>query len=98
MTPGRDASVAFIGWVSPEVLGIAEHVGGNSHLTALNISSGKDVPELNATFPESIGAGDLAMSISVSHEHTIAIVRSSFERALRSWRARSNSRSSPARR
>jgi dipeptidyl aminopeptidase/acylaminoacyl peptidase len=90
VTPGRDASVAFIGWVSPEVLGIAEHVGGNSHLTALNISSGKDIPELNATFPESIGAGDLAMSISVSHEHTIAIVRSSFERAPEVWAGRPN--------
>jgi dipeptidyl aminopeptidase/acylaminoacyl peptidase len=85
VTPGRDASVAFIGWVSPEVLGIAEHVGGSSHLTALNISSGKDVSQVNATFPESIGAGDLVMSISMSHEHTIAIIRSSFELAPEVW-------------
>jgi dipeptidyl aminopeptidase/acylaminoacyl peptidase len=90
VTPGRDASVAFTGWVSPEVLGIAEHVGGNSHLTALNISSGKDVPQINVTFPESIGAGDLVMSISMSHEHTIAIVRSSFERAPEVWAGRPN--------
>jgi dipeptidyl aminopeptidase/acylaminoacyl peptidase len=90
VAPGRDASVAFIGWVSPEVLGIAEHVGGNSHLTALNISSGKDVPQISATFPESIGAGDLVMSISMSHEHTIAIVRSSFERAPEVWAGRPN--------
>jgi dipeptidyl aminopeptidase/acylaminoacyl peptidase len=85
VTTGRDASVAFIGWVSPEVLGIAEHVGGSSHLTALNISSGKDVPQANTTFPESIGAGDLVMSISASHEHTIAIIRSSFELAPEVW-------------
>jgi dipeptidyl aminopeptidase/acylaminoacyl peptidase len=85
VTPGRDASVAFIGWVSPEVLGIAEHVGGSSHLTALNISSGKDVSQINTTFPESIGAGDLVMSISASHEHTIAIIRSSFELAPEVW-------------
>src|ERR1700722_574777 len=85
VTPGRDASVAFIGWVSPEVLGIAEHVGGSSHLTALNISSGKDVSQINATFPESIGAGNLVMSISASHEHTIAIIRSSFELAPEVW-------------
>jgi dipeptidyl aminopeptidase/acylaminoacyl peptidase len=88
LTPGRDASVAFIGWVSPEILGIAEHVGGNSHLTALNLSSGKDVSQINTTFPESIGAGDLVMSISLSHEHTIAIVRSSFERAPEVWAGR----------
>jgi dipeptidyl aminopeptidase/acylaminoacyl peptidase len=85
VTPGRDASVAFIGWVSPEVLGVAEHVGGSSHLTALNLSSGKDVSRINATFPESIGAGGLAMSISMSHEHTIAIIRSSFEKAPEVW-------------
>jgi dipeptidyl aminopeptidase/acylaminoacyl peptidase len=85
VTPGRDASVAFIGWVSPEVLGVAEHVGGSSHLTALNLSSGKDVSRINATFPESIGAGGLAMSISMAHEHTIAIIRSSFEKAPEVW-------------
>ncbi len=33
VTPGRAASVAFIGWVSPQVIGIAEHVGGSSHIT-----------------------------------------------------------------
>jgi dipeptidyl aminopeptidase/acylaminoacyl peptidase len=85
MTPGRDASVAFIGWISPEVLGIAEHVGGSSHLTALNLSSGKDVSRINTTFPESIGAGGLAMTISMSHEHTIALIRSSFEKAPEVW-------------
>jgi dipeptidyl aminopeptidase/acylaminoacyl peptidase len=85
VTPGRDASVAFIGWVSPEVLGIAEHVGGSSHLTALSLSSGKDVSRINTTFPESIGAGGLTMSISMSHEHTIALIRSSFEKAPEVW-------------
>jgi dipeptidyl aminopeptidase/acylaminoacyl peptidase len=90
VTAGRDASVAFLGWISPEVLGIAEHVGGSSHLTALNISSGKDVSQVNAMFPESIGAGNLVMSISVSHEHTIAIIRSSFERAPEVWAGRVN--------
>jgi len=90
VTPGRDASVAFIGWVSPEVLGIAEHVGGSSHLTALNLSSGKDVSQINVTFPESIGAGDLAMSISMSREHTIAIIRSSFEMAPEVWAGPAN--------
>jgi dipeptidyl aminopeptidase/acylaminoacyl peptidase len=90
ITLGRDASVAFIDWMSADVLGIAEHVGGSSHLTALNVSSGKDVPEINKTFPESIGSGDLVMSISMSHEHAIAIVRSSFERAPEVWAGRVN--------
>ncbi len=85
VTPGRAASVAFIGWMSPQVIGIAEHVGGTSHLTALDLSSGKDLPQANATFPESIGAGGLVMSVSVSNEHTIALIRSSFEKAPEVW-------------
>jgi dipeptidyl aminopeptidase/acylaminoacyl peptidase len=85
VTPGRAASVAFIGWVSPKVIGIAEHVGGSSHLTALDLSSGKDVPQANATFPETIGAGGLSMSVSLSHEHTLTLIRSSFEKAPEVW-------------
>jgi dipeptidyl aminopeptidase/acylaminoacyl peptidase len=85
LTPDRAASVAFIGWISPSVIGIAEHVGGSSHLTALNLSTGKDVPQVNITFPETIGAGNLVMSLSLSHQHTIAIIRSSFEHAPEVW-------------
>jgi dipeptidyl aminopeptidase/acylaminoacyl peptidase len=85
VTPGRAASVAFIGWVSPQVIGIAEHVGGSSHIAALDLSTGKDMPQANATFPESIGAGGLVMSVSASHEHTLTLIRSSFEKAPEVW-------------
>ena len=85
VTPGRAASVAFIGWVSPQVIGIAEHVGGSSHITALDLNTGKDLPQASTTFPESIGAGGLAMSVSVSNEHTITLIRSSFEKAPEVW-------------
>ncbi len=85
VTPGRAASVASIGWLSPEVIAIAEHVGGNSHLTALNVSTGNDLPEINTTFPESIGAGGQVMSVSASNKHTIALIRSSFEKAPEVW-------------
>jgi dipeptidyl aminopeptidase/acylaminoacyl peptidase len=85
MTPGRTGSVAFIGWLGPDVVGIAENVGGNSHLTALNLNTGKDVPQVSATFPESIGAGGLMMSLSASNVHTIALIRSSFEMAPEVW-------------
>jgi dipeptidyl aminopeptidase/acylaminoacyl peptidase len=85
VTPGRAASVAYIGWLSPEVIAIAEHVGGNSHLTALNLSTGKDLPEVNTTFPETIGAGGQVMSVSASNKHTIALIRSSFEKAPEVW-------------
>jgi dipeptidyl aminopeptidase/acylaminoacyl peptidase len=85
VTPGRAASVAFIGWIGPKVIGIAEHVGGSSHLGALDLSTGKDLPQASATFPESIGAGGLAMSVSISNVHTVALIRSSFEKAPEVW-------------
>jgi dipeptidyl aminopeptidase/acylaminoacyl peptidase len=85
VTPGRAASVAFIGWVSPQVIGIAEHVGGSSHLTALDLSTGKDLPQVNATFPETVGAGGLSMSVSLSHDRSLTLIRSSFEKAPEVW-------------
>jgi dipeptidyl aminopeptidase/acylaminoacyl peptidase len=84
-TPGRAASVAFIGWIGPQVIGIAEHVGGSSHLAALDLSTGKDLPQANTTFPETVGAGGLAMSVSVSNEHALTLIRSSFEKAPEVW-------------
>ncbi len=85
MTPGRAGSVAFIGWLGPDVVGVSENVGGNSHLTALSLNTGKDLPEVNSTFPDSIGAGGLMMSVSASNVHTIALIRSSFEMAPEVW-------------
>src|SRR6267154_1158052 len=85
VTPGRAASVAFIGWVSPQVIGIAEHVAGSSHITALNLGTGKDLPQVNVTFPETVGAGGMSMSVSPSHAHTITLIRSSFEKAPEVW-------------
>lgn len=85
VTPGRAASVAFIGWIGPQVIGIAEHVGGSSHLTALDLRTGKDMPEVSTTFPETVGAGGMVMSVSVSNEHALALIRSSFEKAPEVW-------------
>jgi len=85
VTPGRAASVAFIGWIGPQAIGIAEHVGGSSHLTALDLSTGKDLPQANTTFPETVGAGGLTMSVSLSHGHSLALIRSSFEKAPEVW-------------
>ena len=86
VTPGRDASVAYIAWLGPQMIGMAEHLGGDSHLAALDLSTGKDIPDVNATFPESIGAGGLSMSVSLSSDkQTIALIRSSFEKAPEVW-------------
>jgi dipeptidyl aminopeptidase/acylaminoacyl peptidase len=85
VTPGRAASVAFIGWLGPQVIGIAEHVAGSSHLTALDLNTGKDLPQTNTTFPETVGAGGLTMSVSVSNEHVLTLIRSSFEKTPEVW-------------
>jgi dipeptidyl aminopeptidase/acylaminoacyl peptidase len=90
VTPGRAASVAFIGWLGPQVIGIAEHVGGSSHLTALDLSTSKDLPQVNTTFPETVGAGGLTMSVSVSNEHALTLIRSSFEKAPEVWAGPAN--------
>ncbi len=85
MTSGRAASIAYIGWIGPNVIGIAEHVGGSSHLTALDLSTGRDLPQVDTTFPETVGAGGLTMSVSVSKERAITLIRSSFEKAPEVW-------------
>jgi dipeptidyl aminopeptidase/acylaminoacyl peptidase len=85
LTPNRASSVTFIQWVRPDIIGLSEHVGGNSHITAIDINSGSDVAEANASFPESIGSGTAVMSLSISQKDTIAIIRSSFERAPEVW-------------
>ena len=54
-------------------------------MTALNLSSGKDIQLASATFPESIGAGGPVMSVSMSNQHTIALIRSSFAMAPEVW-------------
>ena len=85
VTPGRAGSVVFLGWAGPKVIAIAEQVGGSSHLAAIDLASGIDIPQASVTFPETIGAGDLEMSVSISHERTIALIRSSFEKAPEVW-------------
>ncbi|HEU5340853.1 MAG TPA: S9 family peptidase [Edaphobacter sp.] len=85
ITPGRAASVAYIGWVSDDALGLAEHVGGSTHLTVLNVNSGQDVSSVDETFAGTVSANELTMSVSVANNHTVAMVRSSFEHPPEVW-------------
>ena len=85
MTPDRQSSVAFIEWINDSILGLAEHVGGSSHIAAIDLNTGSDVNEADITFPESIGAGGLSLSISIAQNHDIALIRSSFERPPEVW-------------
>ena len=85
ITPNRAASAAYIAWLGPTTLGVAEHVGGSSHLTKLDTVTGKDLPGTNVTFPESIGAGGLAMNVSIANNGSIALIRSSYEHPPEVW-------------
>ena len=86
VTPNRAASPAYIAWLDDHDIGISEHVGGSSRITALDLATGKDVPGLDFTFPETIIAGEDAMSVSVaSHSSNIALIRQSFARPPEVW-------------
>jgi Tol biopolymer transport system component len=90
LTPGRKASPAFFIWIDDNTLGISEHVGGSSHLANLDLKTGKDLPGVDVTFPESIGSGTAVMSVSTAKTGDIAIIRSSFERAPEVWAGQDN--------
>lgn len=85
ITPHRAASVAFLHWLTPEILGLSEHVGGSSHITAIDVNSGAELSRVNLTLPESIGSNGLVMSVSVSQNQKIALIRSSYEHAPEVW-------------
>jgi dipeptidyl aminopeptidase/acylaminoacyl peptidase len=86
LTPNRPASPAYIAWLDDHTLGISEHVGGSSRITALDLATGQDVPGLDFTFPETIYSGDDSMSVSLaSRSPNIALIRQSFARPPEVW-------------
>jgi dipeptidyl aminopeptidase/acylaminoacyl peptidase len=84
LTPERAASVAFIHWLSPDVIGLAEHVGGSTHVTSINTKTGSNT-KAGVSFPETIWAGKIVMSVSTSRTQNVALVRTSFEKAPEVW-------------
>ena len=86
ITPNRAASPAYIGWINDHYLGVSEHVGGSSHITAIDVNSGKDLSMVNLTLPETIVSGVDVMSISIAPKsRKIALIRQSFERPPEVW-------------
>jgi dipeptidyl aminopeptidase/acylaminoacyl peptidase len=86
ITPNRPSTPAYIAWLDNHDIGISEHVGGSSRITALDLTTGKDVPGLAFTFPETIIASVDVMSVSVaSHSNNIAMIRQSFEHPPEVW-------------
>jgi dipeptidyl aminopeptidase/acylaminoacyl peptidase len=86
VTPNRPSTPAYIAWLTNNIIGLTEHVGGSSHITALNIDSGKDVSSLNLTLPETIIAGTDVMSVSIARKGlNIALIRQSFDHPPEVW-------------
>jgi dipeptidyl aminopeptidase/acylaminoacyl peptidase len=86
ITPSRPASPAYIAWIDDHDIGISEHIGGSSRITTLDLTTGKDVPNLAVTFPETIIAGTDSMSVSVAaRSRNVALIRESFAHPPEVW-------------
>jgi dipeptidyl aminopeptidase/acylaminoacyl peptidase len=86
VTPNRPSSPAYIAWQNDHDIGISEHVGGSSRIALLDLTTGKDVPGLDFTFPETIIAGTDVMSVSVAgHSLNVAMIRQSFDHPPEVW-------------
>ncbi|MGB7170362.1 MAG: S9 family peptidase [Acidobacteriaceae bacterium] len=85
VTPDRHASPSWITWLDNEQMGVSEFRGGSPHLFVYNIQSHEDSPDYNLTLPGSVGAGGLEMSVSLSSNNKVALIRSSFENPPEVW-------------
>lgn len=86
VTANRPSSPAYIAWLDDHTIGITEHVGGSSHVTALDLATGKDAPRLDLTLAESIFSDDDSLSVSFArNSSSIALIRQSYERAPEVW-------------
>lgn len=85
-TPDRPASPGYIAWLDDHDIGISEHVGGSTHITSLDLNTGKDIAGLNVTLAETIIAGTDVMSVSVASNSTnVAMIRQSFDHPPEVW-------------
>ncbi len=87
VTPGRATSVAWITWTDDQSIGIAEFVGGSSHLALLDLATDKDTPGVDFSYPESIGSGGLEMAISLAAQtnDVAAFIRRSYDHPPEVW-------------
>ncbi len=86
VTPDRPSTPAYIAWYDNRHIGVSEHLGGTSRITMLDLATGKDVPGLDITLPDTIIAGTDVMSVSLaSHSRSIAFIRNSFDHGPEVW-------------
>jgi dipeptidyl aminopeptidase/acylaminoacyl peptidase len=85
VTPNRQASPAWFDWIDGENLGVAEIKNASSHLFVWNTDTQQESTDYNVTIPASVGAGGLAMRISISSTNTLAFIESSFEHPPEVW-------------
>ncbi|HEY1807686.1 MAG TPA: S9 family peptidase [Acidobacteriaceae bacterium] len=85
VTPDRHASPAWIKWLGNDQMGVAEVLGGSSHLFVYDLQSHQEMSDNNLTLPDGVGAGGLMMRISLSNDNKVALIRSSFENPPEVW-------------
>jgi len=86
ITPDRAASPAYIEWITERYLGVSEHVGGSSHITAIDVNTGKDLSMVNLTLPDTIISGVDVMSISMAvKSRNVAMIRQSYDHPPEVW-------------
>ncbi|HTZ89561.1 MAG TPA: S9 family peptidase [Alloacidobacterium sp.] len=85
VTPGRKASPVWFLWIDDRTLGVSEITGGSSHLFRYNLNTQKDDAENSLTLHESVGSGQLMMSVSVANDNRIALIRSSYSNPPEVW-------------
>ena len=85
VTPGRKANPAWFLWIDDHTLGISEITGGSSRLFTYDLATKTDSDENSLTLPESVGSGQLMMSVSVANDRQIALIRSSFANPPEVW-------------
>lgn len=89
LTPGRNASPAWLHWMDNRRLGFTEVVDGESRSSTIDPVTGTENQSDRMTFPATIGAGREHLSLSMSSEKggtpVVAFIKSSFNEPPEVW-------------
>lgn len=85
VTPNHQGNAVWFEWHNNRELHIAEIKGGSSYIFTYDVSTQRESSDVNLTLPDSIGAGDLMMRVSVSTSNNVAFIRSSISHPPEVW-------------
>lgn len=85
VTPGRNATPAWIHWITNDQLGFTEGTKGEARYSILNPQTGVEDKSARVTFPENIGDGRYELSLSFAKNGTAALIKTSFNAPPEVW-------------